>query len=87
MSNYHTQLFFFSCEKPPKKKPPGITTTLAILGVGTAAIVAYAKYDCEFRRYIEENAPWFNEFIKITTQEDYTYYENWKRFMKYILSW
>ena len=60
---------------------------MALIGVGTAAVVAYAKYDCEFRNYIEEHAPFFNEFIKIATQEDYTYAESWEKFVKYILSW
>ncbi|KAK6622543.1 hypothetical protein RUM44_002355 [Polyplax serrata] len=76
-----------SCEPPPKKKPTGFVTTLAIIGVGTAAVIAYAKYDCEFRRYIEEKAPLFNEFIKISTQEENTYGESWEKFVKYVLSW
>lgn len=75
-----------SFEKPPQKKPTGFTTTLAIIGVGTAAVVAYAKYDCEFRKYIEDNAPFFNEFIKVVTQEEYTYGESWEKFVKYVIS-
>lgn len=72
-------------EKQPKKKGTGFGTTLAVLGVGTAAIVAYAKYDCDFRKYIETNAPAFNEFIKVATQEEHTYGENWDRLLKYVV--
>ena len=85
--NFFYSLWHDSCEPPPKKKSRGFATTLALIGVGTAAVVAYAKYDCEFRNYIEEHAPFFNEFIKIATQEDYTYAESWEKFVKYILSW
>lgn len=53
--------------------------------MGTAAVVAYAKYDCDFRKYIEKNAPIFDEFIKITTQEEHTYGENWDRLLKYVM--
>lgn len=68
-----------------KKGGTGFGTTLAVIGVGTAAVVAYAKYDCDFRKYIEKNAPIFDEFIKITTQEEHTYGENWDRLLKYVM--
>ncbi|KAL0276676.1 UNVERIFIED_CONTAM: hypothetical protein PYX00_004193 [Menopon gallinae] len=90
--NYRTYSEQGPCPKPqpvcgpPKKKLPGFGTTFAILGLGTAAVVAYAKYDCDFRKFIQEKAPAFDEFIKITTQEEDTYLETWEKFTNYIWS-
>jgi len=48
---------------------------LALLGLTTGALVAYAKFDPTFRKQAAENVPGFDEFVKIVAQEEKSFGE------------
>lgn len=75
----------FDVRRGPKKSHP-IRNTLVLLGVTTGAVVAYAKFDPNFRKQVEEISPTFNEFIKLATQEERSYEESFNIVSNYVTS-
>uniref|UniRef100_A0A0A9W6B1 MICOS complex subunit MIC60 n=2 Tax=Lygus hesperus TaxID=30085 RepID=A0A0A9W6B1_LYGHE len=65
--------------EPPKKPCPktgsgkGFYYTLGAVVLGTGAVVAYAKYDDDFRKWLRGNVPGSDEFITFVTAEETTH--------------
>ncbi|XP_014242221.1 MICOS complex subunit Mic60 [Cimex lectularius] len=47
--------------------------TLGSIVLGTGVVIAYAKYDDEFRQWLKQNVPGFDEFIKFIMAEETTH--------------
>jgi len=45
------------------------------LAAATVATFAYVAYDGDFRRWVGENVPYTEEFLKVVLQEKTTYLE------------
>ncbi|KAF6209343.1 hypothetical protein GE061_015090 [Apolygus lucorum] len=59
------------CGEPPKEPPMSKSYyALGALIIGTGALVAYAKFDEEFRSFLTENAPYVDEFVSFITAEE-----------------
>uniref|UniRef100_A0A0A9YX72 MICOS complex subunit MIC60 n=1 Tax=Lygus hesperus TaxID=30085 RepID=A0A0A9YX72_LYGHE len=59
------------CDETPKEPPMSKSYyALGALLFGTGALVAYAKYDEDFRSFLSENAPYFDEFVSFITAEE-----------------
>ncbi|PSN32294.1 MICOS complex subunit Mic60 [Blattella germanica] len=59
--------------KGRSKGGTGFKYTVGTLTVATAATVAYAAYDKDFRKWLGDNVPYSEEFLKVLLQEDTTY--------------
>ncbi|KAF6209404.1 hypothetical protein GE061_015151 [Apolygus lucorum] len=66
-------------KEPPKKPCPktgsgkGFYYTMGAVVLGTGAVVAYAKYDDDFRKWLRKNVPGSDEFITFVTAEETTH--------------
>lgn len=49
--------------------------TIGTLAAATVATVAYAAYDKDFRRWLGNNVPYSEEFLKVVLQEQTAYLE------------
>lgn len=71
----------FKTEHSKTKKKKGVLYyTLGFLLVGSAATIAYAESDPEFREWLEIKVPGTNEFIKVIYQEEKPYGESFDEY-------
>ena len=51
----------------------GFKYTVGTLTLGTFGTVAYAAYDKDFRKWLGENVPYTDDFLKVLLQEETSY--------------
>ncbi|KAE8750856.1 hypothetical protein FOCC_FOCC002284 [Frankliniella occidentalis] len=82
-----TQIRHSSNSGSTKKGGFGIIKTLAGLAAVTGGTFSYAKYDPEFREWLNTQIPYTSDAINILFQEDQTFSERFDNYLESIQSW
>ncbi|KAK4875008.1 hypothetical protein RN001_011430 [Aquatica leii] len=69
---------------PPKSTNYGAYYTLGVFTIVGCGTIGYARYDSEFRDWLNEKVPYSDDFIKFLFQEDRTYFESFTELLDTI---